>query len=578
MDASQNFTLIDPLVQNIASLIFGLSSQLQTQTLTAAVALDLIGQRFTAQIPDIVARLQSHHVTDLLNQPYLVGSTTLGQLLNDAGVADDTQQAFAQALATNTKSMRNFWRTLGDGTSGLSVAEASTIERTLSIGAFVKNYTPLVQNVLEGFSSGTYQTTADLARLTLQDWTNLVNQTGAPPGIDAAGSATPAEVFASVVYTRVTRAYPTVALSSRITAGHFVAETLQRPLTTFFTNNPSLELLTHNIPAYLATQPGALDGIPAEAQAGVVASLRGFQRVLRVAPRPDVAETLLSLGFTSATQINAMGSQAFFDRATAGGLTKPEANAAFAAAAQRYGQLVSLYMQMNNGSVGLLARGIGDVSAITGPAQQAVQQDPTLSTLFGTQDYCATDDCTSILSPAAYLCDLLLWLRNHQQGTQTALDVLDSRRPDIRHLLLNCPNTDTELPYVDLVIELLADAISPPIDSAATSYLQSALVDGTTYYYIVTAVNAVGEGPASAQVSATPEAPTAVRPPPLASPPLPGTPRSPSPGTRPPGPPATTSTGPPPPASLQPTAPRCLLRTGRTCSRRWSTARRTTTS
>src|SRR5208282_998878 len=93
--------------------------------------------------------------------------------------------------------------------------------------------------------------------------------------------------------------------------------------------------------------------------------------------------------------------------------------------------------------------------------QQAIQRDQTLAMLFGTEDYCATDDCTSVLSPAAYLCDLLLWLRNHPQGSGTALDVLDRRRPDIRHLLLNCPNSDTELPYIDLVIELLADKVSP---------------------------------------------------------------------------------------------------------------------
>ncbi len=60
--------------------------------------------------------------------------------------------------------------------------------------------------------------------------------------------------------------------------------------------------------------------------------------------------------------------------------------------------------------------------------------------------------------------------------------------------------------------ELLADKISPPIDSISTSYVQSALIDGTTYYYIVTAVNYVGEGASSSQVSATPIAPTAVPP------------------------------------------------------------------
>ncbi len=87
-----------------------------------------------------------------------------------------------------------------------------------------------------------------------------------------------------------------------------------------------------------------------------------------------------------------------------------------------------------------------------------------------------------------------MWLRGHVTAGQTALDVLDARRPDIRHLLLDCPNTDTELPYIDLVIELLSDAVSSPSDTVSTSYLQRGLTDGATYYWIVTAVKP-GEGP-----------------------------------------------------------------------------------
>ena len=131
LDASQNFTLIDALVHRIGSLIFSLSAQVQTQTLTAAVALDLIGPQFTTQIPQLVSELQTLHTTDLLNQPYLVGNATLAQLLDVPALPQAKQQIFAQALATNTQSMRNFWRTLGDGQHGFTAAEASAIERTL---------------------------------------------------------------------------------------------------------------------------------------------------------------------------------------------------------------------------------------------------------------------------------------------------------------------------------------------------------------------------------------------------------------------------------------------------------------
>jgi hypothetical protein len=468
-DASQNFTLIDSLVQSIASMIFAVSSQIQTQALTSAIALDYIDAKYTRQIAEIVGQLQTHHTTDLLNQPYLVGSTTLGQLLTVAALPAAKQQAFAQALATNSLSMRNFWRTLGDGNHGFTAAEASTIERTLSVGAFVKNYTPLLQNLLQGFAAETYQGLPDLARLSKQDWVQMVNQTGAPPGIDAAGTATPAEVFASVIYTRVTRAYPTAALSGRITTATLVPQAQQQPLVQFFKNNPSLELLKDNIPAFLATQGSkAYTGIDQDQQAEVVANARAFQRVLRVSPDADVAQTLLGLGIHSATQIATMGNQQFFVKATAAGLTKPEANKAYQAAAQRYAGLVAAYMQLNRDSLGLWPQAMGSIGDLNGPIQKAVQGDPTLTTLFGSQDYCESDDCTSVLSPAAYLCDLLLWLRNHPQGAQTALDIFDGRRPDIRHLLLNCPNTDTELPYIDLIIELLADKISPPADPNST--------------------------------------------------------------------------------------------------------------
>ncbi|HTA43725.1 MAG TPA: neuraminidase-like domain-containing protein [Bryobacteraceae bacterium] len=468
LEASQDFTLIDALLQNVASLIFALSPDVQTSTLTAAIALNLIGPQFTAQIKTLVAAFAAHRVTDLLNRPYLVGNTTLSQLLTAVSLTTDKQQIFSQALATNTLPMRTFWKNLAIGKSGLTAQDASSIERVISIGAFVKNHAPLVQALEAQFSSGKLTALPQLAKMSLADWTALVKQVGAPPGIDAAGAADPVQVFASVVYARVTRAYPTAALASRIPQ-IVTAQAQQQPIATFFTNNPSLELTKENLTVYLETKgAAAFQGISTDQQAAVVAAARGMQRVLRMNPNVDVAQNVMKMGINSASQVAVMGRQQFYQKATGVGLTKTEANQTYEKAAQRYANVVSMYMSMNIDAQGVLPKAVGNLAGWNQPVAQAAKRDQSIATLFGSQDYCAIEDCTSVLSAAAYLCDLLLWLRNHPQGGHTALDVLDGRRPDIRHLLLNCPNTDTELPYVDLVNELLADKISPPTDPNST--------------------------------------------------------------------------------------------------------------
>jgi hypothetical protein len=471
LDAAEDFTLIDGLVHNVASMILKLTADVEEQTLTTAVDRMIIGPQYAAQIPEIVSSLQSQRATNLLTQPYLVGKTTLGDLLSVVKLPPQKQQAFAEALASNSQSLRSFWRTLGDGTHGLTASEASQIERTLSVGAFLRNHVPLVNLLVQGFNTKKYSSLADLARLSQQDWIDLVNQAGGPPpGIEGAGTQSPAEVFARVVYARVTAAYPTAALSSRIASSNFIPQNVRQPLNRFFANNPSLELFKHNIAIYVEKQGDkAFAGISPEDRGAVLEHARRLQRVLRVVESVDAAATLLGLGIHSAAQISQMGRQQFVVIATAAGIAKREAHRIYEAGAQRYAGAVSLYTQLNRDAIGVWPSVIGRLGDLNEPIQQAITRDQSLATLFGSQDYCEVDFCTSILSPAAYLCDLLLWLRNHPQGAQTALDILDARRPDIRHLLLDCPNTETALPYIDVVNELLADAISPPVDPNSTT-------------------------------------------------------------------------------------------------------------
>ena len=89
---------------------------------------------------------------------------------------------------------------------------------------------------------------------------------------------------------------------------------------------------------------------------------------------------------------------------------------------------------------------------------------PDWPSLFGSLDFCACEHCCSVYSPAAYLVDLLAFLKQTPgaASNRTAKDVLFDRRPDIGRIELSCANTNTPVPYIDLVNEILENAISPP--------------------------------------------------------------------------------------------------------------------
>lgn len=108
--------------------------------------------------------------------------------------------------------------------------------------------------------------------------------------------------------------------------------------------------------------------------------------------------------------------------------------------------------------------------------QEAIQEvinknRPDYASLFGSVELCDCQHCRSIYSPAAYLVELLQFLGlgfGPDSPMVTPLDVLIGndgkkiigRRPDIAHIQLSCENTNTTLPYVDLVNEVLESYIA----------------------------------------------------------------------------------------------------------------------
>ncbi|MEZ4703004.1 MAG: LamG-like jellyroll fold domain-containing protein, partial [Rhodothermales bacterium] len=90
---------------------------------------------------------------------------------------------------------------------------------------------------------------------------------------------------------------------------------------------------------------------------------------------------------------------------------------------------------------------------------QYLSEIPDYQRLFGSLDYLSCSHAESVYGPAAYFVDLLRFVDTHVASNPAnripdSLQ-LHSRRPDLRAIALDEPNTTGLIPYIDLVIDVL---------------------------------------------------------------------------------------------------------------------------
>ncbi|PTQ98229.1 virulence plasmid A protein [Mucilaginibacter yixingensis] len=210
--------------------------------------------------------------------------------------------------------------------------------------------------------------------------------------------------------------------------------------------------------------------------------LRALQRLYKLTPDYAKAKQLHSDGLHSAYQVVGMGQKQFVKKYTANNtFGEQEAAALYQKAANVHTAAMHLGAELKDYASS------GGVQALNGQVlmakiEQISKDFPNLKSLFSEIDLCECDDCRSVYGPAAYLADVLQFLKNRMlaNGTKTAKDVLFKRRPDIGELDLNCDNANTPIPYIDLVCEVLEDAVAPEegvlLDSTYTPDMVAGLI------------------------------------------------------------------------------------------------------
>jgi hypothetical protein len=236
----------------------------------------------------------------------------------------------------------------------------------------------------------------------------------------------------------------------------------------FLDSHPDFDLLKTPIDEFL--QNGAQPGFLALAgeNEDFKQEMKAVQRVFKLAPTFETTDALLADGVHSAQQVYRMGETQFVSAyADRPGFTADSARLAWSRAADTHAAVVTILgdlQALDDGSLPMALRSgrSVDVERAELSASAAPAPFPSWENLFQTGDFCECEHCRSVLSPAAYFTDIVKFLadRPSKVSAKTVKGVLFDRRPDLGFLELSCDNALVPLPYVDVVCEVLEQAIA----------------------------------------------------------------------------------------------------------------------
>ncbi|MEZ0109731.1 hypothetical protein ABH920_003745 [Catenulispora sp. EB89] len=463
------------------------------ERLTEAAGAHLIEPVSAEQAADFAEQVR-HYAVATAFDPAVAPLTPLAEVFT-AAVPDAAmrEQLYSGYLDRGTDDAA-LWERLGEDPQ--AAPHVARLRLAIELSTLTGGTNPaLTVALLARFVSGELTAPRDLVRLDDQ-WPQLIAQAGGVPaahtssdaGSSGAGSASAGSAsagsasaeaskadasatgssgtqspeaalsrYAEGIRTRVAQSYLSAHVARRLSADPAHAD---RPGTRFLAAHPDLDLLATPVDSRSVPDPDAR------------AELAEIQRVLTIAPRYEAMQVLRDAGFGSAQSVARIGPDMLASRIGAS-IDRAESDAVHARATRVHARAVNLVTDVRTA-------GHFDVPWLAKP-EADIAQIPDWQDLFGSEDYAAVPDCRTLYSEAAYLVDLLYYLRLLGGGATDpgrgstegpVADVLYARRPDLLDLLLNCDNTDLTLPYIDLVNEHLETAVSPSTAFAPTQ-LQS---------------------------------------------------------------------------------------------------------
>lgn len=415
--------------------IKSLSAAKIEETIKKAIDKNIIPN--TGNIQETIKILAAQSVNYVLTTKSTAAVSTMNDMLS-LRLNTDQKNIFAETFKLAGNDADKFWTQLQQ--RGISADTVSKLQLDGKLGYLTGHNAPLVKKVYDSFQVKSDAELATSGLYKTAEWKRIIG-TDIPAGLTA-------DEYAGHLASQVKLSYPTTVAAQMINRDEIKLgpNTPKQELFSFFSNNQQKNTI--------GLQPiKSWDGYQ-QLSAPAKASAKTFERLYQISPSDQAMTAMAAAGLTAAYQVARYTKTEFM---TAYGKIFPNTTQA----EQAYTKSAEVYSASLGVATSYITnRSMPNIYAITGKLQKVQEETiayPTLEELFGNMDYCACDQCKSVLSAAAYLVELLQFidLGTVPHTKANPIDELLQRRPDIQHIQLTCENTNVALPYIDLVNEIL---------------------------------------------------------------------------------------------------------------------------
>ena len=421
-----------------------------------AIAQGVIPAVLESHIPVATERFRELAAQRLLEAPALVGVSSLKEIASISLGSKDTarQRKFADLYTRYRDDLPRFWAAVQEA---FDDATEKRLRLDGKLAYLTLNNAPLIRKLHSAAGQGGLSDTLKLVEegyYRAEKWHEAVGDDPIPPEIPGTDESEKRSRYAEVLAAQVRLSYPTAVVAQMVKSG-------ETPLNEGTQNEVHAFLMEHHekfeIGQIPVAQYVARNNLHVSPQ--VTQAIARIERVYQITRGDGAMNALLKREVDSAYAVVRYDKETFVRSFSADLGGEDEAALTYDRAVQVHHVILNIALGYLNArtSPAIGAHSAPHVLDPTPALAADVIAGATLEKLFGSMDFCPCEHCRSILSPAAYLVDLLLFLDHPDPptGTENPQTVLLERRPDIQHLPLTCENTNTALPYIDVVNETL---------------------------------------------------------------------------------------------------------------------------